>query len=60
MHIIIENTYNKNEYNELSQYFTNDELEATAKELMYIAEHPEEYKSYNNKKDLKKALLSDN
>lgn len=47
------------EENDLYQYFTNDELERTAKELKYIAEHPAEYKSYNNKKDLKKALLSD-
>ena len=45
--------------NELYQYFTNDELESTAKELMYIAEHPEEYKSYESRKDLKEALLSD-
>lgn len=45
--------------NELYQYFTNDELEATAKELTYIAEHPEEYKSYESRKDLKEALLSD-
>ena len=47
------------EENDLYQYFTNDELERTAKELKYIAEHSAEYKSYNNKKDLKKALLSD-
>ncbi len=47
------------EENDLCKYFTNDELEATAKELAYIAEHPIEYKSYKNKKDLKKALLSD-
>lgn len=47
------------EENDLYKYFTNDELERTAKELAYIAEHPAEYKSYNNKKDLKDALLSD-
>ena len=26
---------------------------------MYIEEHTEKYKSYHNRKDLKKALLSD-
>ena len=30
-----------------------------ARELAYIKEHPEEYKSYNNIKELKKALLND-
>ena len=47
------------EENDLYKYFSDDELNATAKELMYIEEHPESYKSYNNRKDLKKALLSD-
>ena len=47
------------EEKDLCQYFTKDELEATAKELAYIAEHPAKYKSYNNREDLKKALLSD-
>lgn len=44
---------------ELYQYFTEDELERTAKELAYIEKHPKEYKSYNNIDDLKEALLSD-
>ena len=30
---------------ELNKYFSKDELENTAKELAYIEEHPEEYKS---------------
>ena len=47
----------KEEY-ELYQYFTKDELEETAKELSYIEKHPEQYKSYDNIDDLKKALLS--
>ena len=28
-------------------------------EIKYIEEHPDEYKSYDNREDLKKALLSD-
>lgn len=48
----------KNEF-ELYQYFTEDELERTAKELAYIEKHPKEYKSYDNIDDLKEALLSD-
>ena len=44
---------------ELYQYFTEDELERTAKELAYIEKHPKEYKSYDNIDDLKEALLSD-
>ena len=44
---------------ELYQYFTEDELEEAAKELAYIKKHPEEYKSFDNVEDLKKALLSD-
>ncbi len=47
----------KNEDN-LYNYFTDDELENTAKELLYIKEHPEEYKSYDNIDELKKDLLS--
>lgn len=48
----------KEEY-DLSRYFTNEELTKTAKELAYIEKHPQEYKSYNNVKSLKEALLSD-
>ena len=44
---------------ELNKYFSKDELENTAKELAYIEEHPEEYKSYNNISELKKELLSE-
>ena len=47
------------EENDLHQYFTEEELDETAKELLYINEHPSEYKSYSNKEDLKKSLLSD-
>lgn len=47
------------EENELYSYFTKDSLDRTAKELSYIEEHPEEYKSYNNTEELKEALLSD-
>jgi len=47
------------EENELCQYFTEEELDKTAKELAYIKEHPEEYKSYKNSSELKKALLKD-
>lgn len=49
---------NKND-NDLYQYFTKEELDNTAKELSYIEEHPEEYESYNDISELKKALLSD-
>ncbi len=44
---------------ELYQYFTEDELGKAAKELVYIKKYPEEYKSFDNVEDLKKALLSD-
>lgn len=29
-------------------FFTKEELEETAKELAYMEEHPEKYKSYDN------------
>ena len=48
----------KEEY-ELYKYFTKEELDNTAKELTYIENHPEEYKSYNNISDLKEAILKD-
>lgn len=44
---------------ELNKYFSKDDLENTAKELAYIEEHPEEYKSYNNISELKKELLNE-
>ena len=53
------NTQIDKEQNELYQYFTEEELTKTAKELAYIKEHPEEYKSYKNSSELKKALLKD-
>ena len=43
---------------ELYQYFAKEDLDETAKELAYIEEHPEEYKSYNNWDDLERDLLS--
>ena len=42
---------------ELNKYFSKDELENIARELSYIEEHPEEYKSFNNIIDLKNDLL---
>ncbi len=48
----------KEEY-ELYKYFTKKELEETAKELAYMENHPDKYKSYDNIEDLKEALLSD-
>ena len=47
------------EENELYQYFTEEELKSTAKELAYIKKHPKEYKSYDNIQELKEALLND-
>lgn len=44
---------------ELYQYFTEEELEKTAKELAYIEKHSKEYKSYDNITELKEALLND-
>ena len=53
------NTHIDKKQNELYQYFTEEELTKTAKELTYIKKHPEEYKSYKNSTDLKEALLKD-
>ncbi len=44
---------------DLYKYFTKEELEESAKELVYMENHLDEYKSYDNMKDLKKDLLSD-
>ena len=44
---------------DLHWYFTDEELTNTARELSHIEEHPEEYKAYSNKEDLKKSLLDD-
>ncbi len=43
----------------LYDYFSNKELDRASKELSYINDHFEEYKSYDNINDLKKNLLSD-
>lgn len=47
----------KEEY-DLQQYFTNEELENTAKEFIYMEKHPQEYKTLNNIEELKADLLS--
>ena len=44
---------------DLLKYFTEKELEDSAKELAYMEKHLDEYKSYDNVNDLKKALLND-
>lgn len=44
---------------ELYHYFTKDELEKTAKELLFMEKNLDKYESYNNIEDLKKALLED-
>lgn len=43
----------------LSKYFTKEELENTYKELIAIEKNLNDYKSYNNINDLKKDLLND-
>lgn len=43
---------------ELLKYFTK-ELESVSQELDHMESHLNEYKSYDNMKDLKKDLLSD-
>lgn len=43
----------------LYDYFSNEELDRASKELSYINDYFEEYKSYDNINDLKKDLLSD-
>lgn len=53
------NTHIDKKQNELYQYFTEEELTKTVKELTYIKKHPEEYKSYKNSTELKEALLKD-
>ncbi len=44
---------------ELSMYFTEEELNQTAKELADMEKYPEKYKGYKNMEDLKESLLSD-
>lgn len=48
-----------NENSNLYDYFSNEELDRASKELSYISENKEEYKSYDDINDLKKDLLSD-
>lgn len=47
------------ETSNLYDYFSNEELDRASKELSYISENKEEYKSYDDINDLKKDLLSD-
>ena len=44
---------------ELKQYFTNKELDSASKELEYMENHLDEYKSYNNVNELFKDLDND-
>ncbi len=44
---------------ELYQFFDDDQLDRTAKEIEYIEKHPSEYKTYDNLNDLKKDLIND-
>ena len=43
----------------VSEVFTKEELAVVLKELTYMKEHPEEYKSYNNVNKLFEALDND-
>ncbi len=47
------------EPDDLSKYFTKEELENTYKELILMEKNLNDYKSYNNINDLKKDLLND-
>lgn len=47
------------EKNDIYKFFSKEEIEKTAKELAYMEKHLDEYPSYDNMEDLKKALLSD-
>lgn len=51
-------SYSQEDY-DLHKYFTEDELVKTAKELKHMETHLEEYPSFDNREDLKRALLSD-
>ena len=48
------------EPDDLSKYFTKEELENTYKELILMEKNLNDYNSYNNINDLKKDLLNDN
>lgn len=43
----------------LLKYFTKEELEEGSKELEFMENHPENYKSYDNLDDLYKSLNED-
>lgn len=42
---------------DLHKYFTEEELNETSKELIFIEKHLNEYKSYNNILELEEDLL---
>ena len=44
---------------EIEELKPSEEFLKALKELDYMESHPEEYESYSNIEDLKKALLSD-
>ena len=46
------------EEDNLKDYFSDEELDRLATELLYIKDHPEEYRSYNDVDELKKDLKS--
>ena len=50
----------KNEnFNNIEDVLSPDDILSILKELKYMEKHPEEYPAYDNIEDLKKALLSD-
>ena len=53
------NVKNSEEDEELKQFFTDEELENVAKELEYMENHLDEYKSYDNVNELFNELDSD-
>ena len=46
------------EEDNLKDYFSDEELDRLATELLYIKDHPEEYRSYKDVDELKKDLKS--
>ena len=48
-----------NDEDYLYQYFTDFELDNSAKELLHIEMYPNEYKKYNNIEDLKESLMDE-
>lgn len=43
----------------IEDFLGSSDIFSTLKELEYMEKHPEEYPTYDNIEDLKKALLSD-